>query len=194
MVTILPISRKESSLTIKSGRSLSPILFIIRKKNFKTKFSLSCTIIILLALDLMTYDLTTNGKLLWQALFLYITATPIKHVQAFLYRPPAWPKSKSALIPWDTGVIIVNPPNEHMEKILRSIFTQRDIIWSFSLSMFYLPELYVLYRNKSFIRYLWKSLDFSVPPKKESTMECTIKYSFCFTLTFYYLLWLSTTK
>ena len=51
------------------------------------------------------------------------------------------------------------------------------------LSMFYLSELYVLYRNKSFIIYLLKSLGFSVPLQK-STMECTIKCSFCFTEVF----------
>lgn len=88
-------------------------------------------------------------------------------------------KSKSTLIPWATEVIIVNHLNEHMENLLRSIFTQQDIIWSFSF-LFYLSELCVLYMNKSFITYLLKSLGFSVPLQKKSTMECTIKCSFCF--------------
>ena len=37
-------------------------------------------------------------------------------------------KSKSNLIPWGMDVVIINPLNESTENLLRSVFTQQDII------------------------------------------------------------------
>ena len=70
------------------------------------------------------------------------------------------PKSKSTLIPWATEVIIVNPLNECMENLLRWIFTQQDITWSFSFLCF-TYQSYMSYIGTSHLLYIyWKVLVF----------------------------------
>lgn len=70
----------------------------------------------------------------YDKLFSTSVGLQLKMLKAFSRDHLPNPKSKSALIFWDTEVIIVNLLHESMENLLKSIFTQQDIIWFFLLS------------------------------------------------------------